>query len=208
MAKRKPKVEEDDLEIPRFLWRDEQRTPEHKAKVARIIQQAIDPTQREWVMPKHNVPIEMPQEDELKLNALVENPDAKVTVHLRDPDGNPLPEQQFKNLAAFEAWYSPKAHHFIGANSKPEFTDISIDLTGRGADPRQQKAPKETKPKAGATIKGSAVWADGKQYRSVLVAFQELKLEVKRHQKFRAELKKARKLTYTEGKRSVAFEYK
>jgi len=140
-----------------------------------------------------------------KLNALVANPDAKVTVHLRDRDGNRLPDQTFKNLAAFEAWYSPKAHYHIGTFSKDEFTDVSIDLTGKAAGPQPKEKPA---PALRAASGKSTVWVDGKEYRSVLVAFEALGLNVKRHQKFRAELKAARKLTYAEGTRTVAFEYR
>jgi hypothetical protein len=143
-----------------------------------------------------------------KLNAYIVNPEAQVTVHLRDP----VSIRKFANLAAFEAWYSPKAHYFIGALSQEGFTDISIDLTGRAVD----EVRRATLVSMGAkhrnvtpNVPSSArVWATAREHRSVLAAFETLGLNIKAHQKFRRELKVARKLVYKEGAREIAFEYR
>lgn len=164
-----------------------------------------------------------------KLNALIENPEAPVTVHLRGTDDKEK-DISFGNMSSFEAWYRPNVHRYIGSRTTKDFTDISIDLRTRLEDMNTEPAlntkpkktvyvkgralPTEAKPAAKKPLSGnrgagsSTVWADGKEYRSVLLAFEQLKLDVKKHKKFRADLKKARKLEYTEGKRTVKFEYR
>jgi hypothetical protein len=154
------------------------------------------------------------------IQAKVSNPDAPVEVMMRDRD-NAETTKRFSTLRNFEDWYNPKAHRYLGTVNNDKITVVMMDvetfamadaMAGKAKAVKPEPTPKKAAPTgARGSNRGSGastVWANGKEFRSVLLAFETLKLDVKKHKKFRAELKAKKKLAYSEGKKTVAFEYR
>jgi len=155
------------------------------------------------------------------IQAKISNPDAPVEVLMRDRDNNEQ-VKKFPTLRAFEEWYNPKGHRYLGTVNNEKVTVVMMDVEtfamadamagqAKGFSKPADTAKKPTPAGARGSNRGtgaSTVYADGKEFRSVLLAFETLKLDVKKHKKFRAELKAKKKLAYTEGKRTVQFEYR
>lgn len=138
-----------------------------------------------------------------KIKVAITNHDVPVEALLNDKAGA-TSLRRFDNLAAFEDWYDPKRHRYLGGSNNDKSTVMMLEVdTFEDAPSVVSKRPTGA-PKTG----GSTVWANGKEFSSVLVAFTTLKLPVNKHKKFRAELKAKRTLAFVEGKRSVKFEYR
>jgi hypothetical protein len=67
------------------------------------------------------------------------------------------------------------------------------------------KVAKKAAKKEAKKIIRNAVKAAGKEYGSVFKAFEDLKLPLGRHQRFRKALKAAGKLTFEDGKKKITF---
>lgn len=142
------------------------------------------------------------------------DPSAPVKVQLKVPRqaGSTL-LAEYANMADFDANHSRKDYPIKGQPASLDGVTIVLVTAAiwiaKGKEPTTSK--REGPPKSTVRVRGMGNKVinpekEATTYRSVLVAFTELKLDVKRHQKFRAELKKVGKLTYTEAGKGYEFE--
>ena len=175
-------------DIPIFLRR--RKTLKNRAVVDAILKQQGE--KRSWL------PIRKASEIPARPNMplLTDHPDLPVKVQVKDPkfSGSTL-LATYANMAEFEAKHNKGTYPVRGQPAL--FCNHNVVLVAAKPWANKEKdAVKRIGPKA------SAVVVDKLQYDSVLRAFEALKLPVNKHQKFRAELKKKRKLTFLlEGKK-------
>lgn len=141
-------------------------------------------------------------------NHLIVNVDAPVRAYRRGDEGGQT--RDFENLAAFERWYSPKAHGETRVVSHEEFTDVLVDRIDDPSERSSTQALIKNAIKRAVTARptnraSAMVDVNGKKYSSVYVAFVELDLPVKAHQKFRKELKKEGTKTFNHGGKKFVF---
>jgi hypothetical protein len=111
---RRPTWADDDLAPPPFLRRP---APDRNSPLPAFVLADRAEQKRTWITRDYS-----PEAIMARIDALIVNPDAPVTVWSRD-------EQRiaFDNYAAFTDWYRPAVGRFIGANSQATFTDIALD---------------------------------------------------------------------------------
>lgn len=147
-------------------------------------------------------------------NYLIVNPRAPVRAYLYEKEDT---VRDFRNLAEFENFYRPTVHgRIIGqVNSQYLFTDVLLEFTLEDAKSkvivgedgkRKIITPGAGKPRAGGGTSKSRVELDGKEYRSVWQAFQELAIgNVAECVKFRGVLKSSGEATYTKDGKAYNF---
>lgn len=182
-----------DLVPPKFLRR--KKTKETADRVARVLQQ--ETSQRAWA------PIRKKGEWTEKPTMPLQNdhPDLPVKVQVKDPKraGSTL-LATYANMAEFEAKHNKATYPVKGQPMQFQGHTVILVTAKPWAD-KEKNAVKREGPKA------SAVNVDGVLHDSVLFAFQALKLPVNKHQKFRAELKKARALPFVHEGKTYNFSY-
>lgn len=145
----------------------------------------------------------MRKDDGMTINYPIADPTKPVEIWVRDGSG---PAKAFPNMETFYRWYRPKVHIYMGARETPKDIVIFLD---NATDPSPSSSPelatKKVKEPKITPRPGAGITVDGKPYRSVLAAFDVLKLPISKHQKFRAALKAAGALAFEHDGRSYSF---
>ena len=140
---------------------------------------------------------------------LVVNERAPVRAYRKYDEGGST--RDFKDLAAFEAWLSPRHHGVVGVNSQFLFTDVLLEQTsdppdlarGRHVGVVGQSSPGYRPP--GGPRKNHRVDVDGVVHGSVYKAFEKLGLPIDAHVKFRNLLKQNHELSFTHAGKQYNF---
>lgn len=174
-----------DFEMPKFLRRER-----NKTMVDDLLKRDHN-RQRAWAPIRKHVPAP-------PRPVFTEHPDLPVKVQVKDPkrSGSTL-LATYANMAEFEAKHDKGSYPVRGQPML--FNNHNVVLVT--AKPWAGKEKKPAGPKA------STVIVDKVQYDSVLAAFETLQLPVSKHQKFRAELKQKRKLTFLHQNKKFKFSY-
>lgn len=126
------------LDIPSFLRRSDRLTDD---QVARL----IDPSHHIWIMPDWSK--YRGAETMAKADFAVENRAAPVTVNRYRSGEEPVMFHVFPNMDEFEAWYSPSRTKCLGANSRPLFTDVLLEIpTGMPSPAPSTGSPSRSRP--------------------------------------------------------------
>lgn len=130
-----------------------------------------------------------------------DHPDLPIKVQVKEPNkaGSTL-LATYANMAEFEAKHNKATYPVKGQPIEFQGHNVILVTAKPWAD-KEKNAVKRIGPKPSAVIVNKV------QYDSVLAAFQALKLPVSKHQKFRAELKVKRKLTFVHDERKFNFSY-
>jgi len=179
--------------LPKFLRR--KKTKDDRARVDAILRQ--EGAKRTWAPIRKAS--EIPARPTMPL--LTDHPDLPIKVQVKDAKkaGSVL-LATYANMAEFEAKHNKATYPVKGQPML--FQGHNVILVG--AKPWADKEKNATKREGPPS---SAVNADGVVYSSVLKAFEALKLPIPKHQKFRAELKKARALDFVHDGNKYAFTY-
>ena len=121
--------------------------------------------------------------------------------------------RDFPNLAAFKAWYVPKAHGLIGPpSSRMEFTDVCLESLEDVKTERQLRSGAETvkaeKRRAGAASFGSgsvAVLVEGTRYGTIKGALAKLGIPDGERRALRKTLIEKGEAALTYGKKTYTF---
>lgn len=179
--------------LPKFLRR--KRTKQSREIVDAIIKQQYTAT-RTWAPIRKAS--EIPPRPSMPL--LTEHPDLPVKVQVKGKEAGSTLLATYANMAEFEAKHNKATYPVKG---QPMFFNNHnvILVTAKPWADKEKNATKREGPPA------SAVICNKVQYGSVLKAFEALKLPISKHQKFRAELKQKRKLTFVHEERKYNFSY-
>jgi len=169
--------------IPLFLQRPEQRTPEHREYVLRLVQEINNPRSREWIMPDRAKYLE---EEEMARaeNILIVNAAAPIEIWARnEADNDTELVHTFADKAAFELWYNPKRFKNLGGRSTQELTSVMIDAPASSIDvtevgPRslgKKQQPRAPRPEDHGYIVNSHIGLllKGKGFRRIHVPKEE-----------------------------------
>lgn len=179
--------------IPKFLRR--RKTKESSERVAAILRQ--ETVARDWAPIRKRVQSVSPKTPHI----FCEHPELPVKVQVKEAkrSGSTL-LATYANMAEFAEKHNLSTYPMRG--QPVVFGNHTVVLVSAKpwAD-KEKNATKRVGPKA------SAVFVDKVQYDSVLAAFVALQLPVKKHQKFRAELKVKRKLAFVHDGKKYSFSY-
>jgi hypothetical protein len=179
--------------IPKFLRR--RRTKESRERVAAILRQ--DTVKRSWapirkaseIPPRPSMPV------------IVDNPSLPVKVQVKEPkkSGSTL-LATYANMAEFHEKHNLSTYPMRGQPVVFGNHTVVIVSAKPWAD-KEKNAVKRVGPKASAVIVNKTM------YDSTQAAFEALKLPLNKLQKFRAELKIKRKLTFVHEEKKYNFSY-
>ncbi len=181
-----------DITIPKFLRR--KRTKASRALVEHVLKQ--ETAKRAWA------PIRKPEEwtPRPAMPLLTDHPDLPIKVQVKGKQAGSTLLATYANMAEFEAKHDKATYPVKGQPMLFNGHNVILVTAKPWAD-KEKNATKRVGPKA------SAVIVDKATYDSAQVAFEALKLPIKRLQKFRAELKKKRKLVFEHDGKKYKFSY-
>lgn len=185
----------DNLTIPKFL-RSGLSKKASRERIDEIIK-------RDYVAQRTWAPIRKREDWSVKpaTPVMTDHPHLPVKVQVKDPKraGSTL-LATYANMAEFEAKHNKATYPVKGQPIFFENHNVILVTAKPWAD-KEKNATKREGPKA------SAVIVNKQMYDSVLAAFTALGLPINKHQKFRAELKLKRKLSFAHEGKKFNFSY-